>query len=98
MADLIIAVAVGLTATYYALWVLKDTNTATSIFLAGIAAVLPDALEGPYIFMQKETGVLNVLTNIQRKMQFQAPLPWGMITQLIVILVSLLVISSSIIR
>ena len=98
MADLIIAVAVGLTATYYALWVLKDTNTATSIFLAGIAAVLPDALEGPYIFMQKETGVLNVLTNIQRKMQFQAPLPWGIITQLIVILVSLLVISSSIIR
>lgn len=95
MADLIIGVAVGLTATYYSLWVLKDTNMAINIFLAGAASVLPDALEGPYIFMQKETGFIKTLTILQRKMQFQAPLPWGIISQLLVISVSLLVILNS---
>ena len=88
MADLVAGVFVGLTATYYSLWVLNDTSLATNIFLCGIASVLPDALEGPYIFMKKEPKLLRPITLVQKKMQFQAPLPWGMITQIIVVLVS----------
>lgn len=77
MADLILGVAIGLVSTLYALWVLNDTAMAMNIFLCGIAAVLPDALEGPYIYMKSEPKILQPLTRLQRKMQFQAPLPWG---------------------
>jgi hypothetical protein len=95
MADLILAVGVGLTATLFALWVLQDQTLALTIFLCGIASVLPDALEAPYIFMGKNIGFVGALTNIQRKMQFQAPLPWGIITQFVVMLVSALLFVSS---
>lgn len=89
MADLVIGVAVGLVVTLYFLWVVKDSTLALTIFLCGIASVLPDALEGPYIFMHKEPKILSYMTNIQRKIQFQAPLPWGLLTQLGVIAVSI---------
>jgi hypothetical protein len=95
MADLTIAVAVGLTATLYALWVVKDSALALNIFLCGIAAVLPDALEAPHIFLNKDIFPFTILVNIQRKLQFQAPLPWGVISQLLVIAVSYAVTLSS---
>lgn len=96
MADLAFGISLGLSVTLYALWVLNDGPLALNIFLCGIAAVLPDALEGPYIYMKNEPRSLSYLTRIQRKMQFQAPLPWGIITQLIVIVISTLIISASI--
>jgi hypothetical protein len=95
MADLILAVGIGLTAVLFALWVLQDQALALNIFLCGIISVLPDALEAPYIFMGKETGFVGMLTKIQRKIQFQAPLPWGIITQLVVMFVAGLLIVSS---
>lgn len=92
MADLVVGVAVGLIATLYFLWVVKDSTLALTSFLSGIAAVLPDILEGPYIFMDKEPKILSYMTNIQRKLQFQAPLPWGILTQLLVIAISIYLI------
>ncbi len=91
MADLALGVVVGLTSTLYALWVMHDSSLALNIFLCGIAAVLPDALEAPYIFMKKEPKILSHITKIQKKMQFQAPLPWGVLTQVLVILTSIFV-------
>ncbi len=91
MADLVVGVAAGLTATYYALWFLKDTQLATNIFLCGIASVLPDALEVPHIFLKSEPKPLTYISAIQSRMQFQAPLPWGMISQLVVIGFSILI-------
>jgi hypothetical protein len=92
MADLVVGVAIGLTFTLYALWVVKNPNLSLNIFLCGIASVLPDALEGPYIFMKKEPAFLHWLTFMQKKMQFQAPLPWGIITQILVSGLSLFLI------
>ncbi len=85
MADLVLGVAVGLTATYYALWGLNNPALAANIFMCGIGSVLPDALESPHLFLKKDIPILNQLGKIQGKLQFQAPLPWGMITQIIVI-------------
>ena len=97
MADLVIAVSVGLTATLYCLWVLNNPAVALSVFIAGICSVLPDALEAPHIYMQKDWGILGVLTRIQSRLQFQAPLPWGIISQVIVMLVaSILILNSTI--
>jgi hypothetical protein len=92
MADLALAVALGVAATTYALWVLHNPALALNIFLCGIASSLPDAITGLRIFVQKEPAILKVINRTQSKVQFQAPLPWGIITQLLVIVVSSLLI------
>jgi hypothetical protein len=97
MADLVVAVAIGLTATLYALWVLNNVPLAANIFMCGIGSVLPDALEAPHIYMHKDLKFLGALTKIQKKLQFQAPLPWGLITQILVILVASMLILDSIV-
>ena len=92
MFDLVIGVAVGLTATLYTLWVLKNPHLSLNIFLCGIASVLPDVFETPYIFGKSEPKILSYLTSFQRKIQFQAPLPWGIISQILIVTVSLILI------
>ena len=96
MADLVLGVAVGLSFTYYALWSMGDTALALNIFLCGIASVLPDALEGPYIYYEKVPKLSMFIYRIQKKAQFQAPLPWGVLTQILVVVVCLGLILNSI--
>lgn len=97
MADLIIGVALGIGFVLYALWVKNDPSLSLNIFLCGVISVLPDALEGPYIYMDNEPKILQPLTKLQRRIQFPIPLPWGMLTQAVVVVAALLLISSSII-
>lgn len=84
MADFGVGIAVGLTFTLYALWVKDDSALALRTFLCGIASVLPDALEAPHIFTNAKIGFVEKLTSVQRKLQTQAPLPWGLLTQVVV--------------
>jgi hypothetical protein len=92
MGDLAVGVAVGVSFTCYYLWVKNDPLLAVTVFFSGIASVLPDALSSLTIFGEKEGRFLKTLNTIQSKMQFQAPLPWGIITQILVILISILLI------
>jgi hypothetical protein len=92
MGDLAVGVAVGVSFTCYFLWVKNDPLLAATTFFCGIASVLPDALSSLSIFGEKEGKFLKVLNTIQSKMQFQAPLPWGIITQILVIIISLIFI------
>lgn len=94
MADLGLAVAIGVTFTLYALWILQMPNLALNIFLCGIASVLPDAISSVAIFNGQPWPV-KIIFKLQAILQFQAPLPWGIISQLIVIAVSLLTIGHS---
>ena len=95
MADLVIGVAIGLSITLYILWVLKTPDIALNAFMCGVGAVLPDAVEAPYIYMKKEPKLIGALAKVQSKLQFQAPLPWGVISQLLVVASSSLIILSS---
>lgn len=95
MADLVLGVALGLTLTLYALWVLKNNQMALSIFVGGIGGVLPDALEGPHIYMKEEPKWVKPISKLQSRLQFQAPLPWGLLSQALVILFSSLIIANS---
>ena len=88
MADLVLGVAVGLTTTLYVLWVIKNPPLALNVFLSGIGSVLPDVIEGPHIYMENEPKIVKSIAGIQSKLQFQAPLPWGVISQVLVIGVS----------
>lgn len=92
MGDFGLGIVVGLVFTLYALWVKNDSALAVNTFLCGVASVLPDALEAPYIFADIKIKFMGRVTDIQRKMQTQAPLPWGLLTQLVVVILCLLLI------
>jgi hypothetical protein len=92
MGDLAVGVAVGVAFTCYFLWVKNNPQTALTVFICGIASVLPDALSSLSIVGGKENKFLKILNKVQSKMQFQAPLPWGIITQILVVLISLIFI------
>ncbi|MCA9308697.1 MAG: hypothetical protein R3B92_02180 [Patescibacteria group bacterium] len=96
MADMSIGIFIALTFTYYALWGLGDSYLALNIFLCGLASVLPDALTGPYIYTDNPPKFCMWIKNIQSKAQTQAPLPWGIFTQLVVVAVSVFLIWRSI--
>jgi len=95
MGDLVLGVAVGLIATLYTLWIIKNPQLAVNIFLSGIAAVLPDVIEAPHIYMKNEPKLVKSIASVQSKLQFQAPLPWGIISQILVMGISSCVIARS---
>ncbi len=95
MADLALGISVGLTTTLFALWVKNDSGLALNILLCGIGSVLPDALEGPHIYFHNEPKLLKLVSRTQSKLQFQAPLPWGILTQLLVMTFCALIILNS---
>ena len=69
----------------------NDPSLAIRYFLCGIASVLPDALETPHIFTDTKYNWVEKLTQVQKKLQTQAPLPWGILTQVVIVAVCLLV-------
>lgn len=92
MADFGLGIAVGLVFTLYALWVKDDSALALRTFLCGIASVLPDALEAPHIYTDSKIKFVEKLTDVQRKLQTQAPLPWGLLTQAVIAFLCLLIL------
>lgn len=89
MGDMAVGVAVGVGFTSFAYFELNNTLLAINIFLCGVFSVLPDALSSLDLFLGKKHPLLNLLNRAQSAMQFQAPLPWGILTQLLVIAISL---------
>ncbi len=94
IADICLGLAAGLTATFFALWKLSDASLALNFFLCSFASVLPDALEAPHLFFGVNDPFTRTLLFVQHKMQYQAKLPWGIISQIAVILVCLALLSS----
>jgi hypothetical protein len=92
MGDFGVGIFVGTVFTLYALWFKHDSSLALSTFLCGIASVLPDALEAPHIFTDAKIRFVEGLTDVQRKLQTQAPLPWGFLTQFVVVVLCLLLV------
>lgn len=97
MGDFGIAIAIGMFFSLHAMWNQSDTMQALTLFLCGIGSVLPDALEVPHVYMENEPRISYLVYSVQHKLQFQAPLPWGILTQLFVCGASLLLILHSII-
>lgn len=98
MADFGLGLTIGLTATFYALWARNNPPLALNIFLCSLASVLPDALEAPHIFFGANDRFSRTLLAVQHKMQFQAKLPWGIISQIVVISACLILLAGSLLR
>jgi len=89
MADIGLGIGVGVLFTAKYLWLDHNTTLAITSFLCGIVAVLPDVLEAPYIYLGSAPAFIKGLTNIQRKLQTQAPMLIGITIQILIILGSL---------
>lgn len=80
--DVILSLAAGLA---IALQALPDISKFLVIIFACFLAVLPDVIEGPFFYFGCKWPILMKLVNFQVKIQGKAKLPWGLITQLVVI-------------
>ncbi len=86
--DVILSLAAGLT---IALQALPDINKFLVIIFACFLAVLPDVIEAPFFYFGCKWPVLMRLINFQVKIQGKAKLPWGLLTQILTIIIVLLV-------
>ncbi|GIW69370.1 MAG: hypothetical protein KatS3mg101_0117 [Patescibacteria group bacterium] len=93
--ELTLAVATGTAFVLYALWLLNNPPLALRFLLCGIGGVLPDLMSGLTLYLKNINGILKINNQIQATLQFQSPLPWGIITQILVSFFSVLVILSS---
>lgn len=96
MGELTLAVSIGTTFILYSLWKLDDPQLAFRIFICGIGSVLPDLLGGLKLYLKNADGFLSLNDKIQARLQFQSPLPWGILTQVAVSVFCFLLILNSI--
>jgi hypothetical protein len=95
MADLSLGIAFGLSFTLYALFKLNNPALATNIFLCGVFSAVPDLIMAPILFNPDVQGIPRKMYKIQSKLHFHMPLPWGLISQIVVSGVCLFLILSS---
>ncbi len=71
-------------------------NVNQAVVLAGTCAFanLPDALEAPYVFLDNNNWVTKNIMRIQHIFHGRAHLPWGIVTQIgVVILITFLILT-----
>lgn len=93
--ELSLAVAAGTASVLYALWLANDPALAFRMLICGIGGVIPDLLSGLTMYLKNLNGFMKINNRVQSKLQFQAPLPWGIFTQVLVSFFSVLVILGS---
>ncbi|MDP3918204.1 MAG: hypothetical protein Q8Q30_03465 [Candidatus Woesebacteria bacterium] len=64
-----------------------------NILLASFASILPDIVEGPYFLFGWKNEVLQKWISFQKSIQSEANLFWGLLTQVLVILGALYIIT-----
>lgn len=63
------------------------------IYLASVMSILPDIAEGPYFLFGWRNKYLDIILRFQRSIQANANIFWGLITQILVILGALYIIT-----
>jgi len=64
---------------------LPNQRLASTIFFSAALANLPDALEAPLIFTNSKNPISMGMYKVQHTLHARWPLPWGLLTQLVVI-------------
>ena len=64
-----------------------------NILLAAFVSILPDVVEGPYFLLGWKNELIKKWINFQKSIQSEANLFWGLLTQVLVILGALYIIS-----
>ena len=74
---------------YIASLQMPDSIHAFTILLASFAAVAPDVVEGPYFFLNMKTKFIEKWIRFQKAIQNDAPIQFGMATQVVTVLACL---------
>lgn len=84
---------IGLDLTCAVLLTIFLANGNMYIYLAAFAAILPDLAEGPHYIFGIRNKYLQIWINFQKSIQASANLFWGILTQVLVLLGSLYILS-----
>lgn len=69
--------------------VLPNDRMAANIMLSSLAAILPDVVEGPYFLFGWKNKFLDIWMKLQKRIQADANLFWGNITQIATLIICL---------
>lgn len=75
--------------SYIAFRVLPNTNHFLTILIACFLAVSPDVAEIPYYFFKWRPAFVTKLVDFQRSHQWNVPPVWGILSQIVIISLSL---------
>ena len=89
--DCSVALILGSALAYRAL---PNTGHAITILLASFASILPDLVEFPYFYFKRRDKFYTVWSSFQKSIQCDTTVFWGLLTQLITIVASILWINS----
>lgn len=85
--DCVIALIFGSAVAYSTL---PNVNMAISVMLCSFASILPDLVEFPYFYFKRRDKFYTVWSSFQKSIQNDTTVFWGLMTQLITILASIL--------
>lgn len=91
VADFLIGLSLGV------IFIIRAAPTnpalARTIFFSAAFANLPDALEAPYVFLGNKNPVTMFIMKIQHILHNKETLPWGIITQIVTVILGLVVLA-----
>ena len=93
--DLSLGIALGLSFTFYALWMQQNPYLALNMFVCGITAVIPDAMYAPIVFVNSKNVIIRFFYKLQGKLHSRAEIIFGNITQIAVLISAFLVTVNS---
>ena len=83
--DIVCGLTLGLFFVFRALWFFGNAWQALNILGACFLSVLPDLVELPHVLLGKSNKISLLMLSIQRKIHIKQKLPWGFVTQILVI-------------
>ncbi len=84
--DVLLALVLGLFIASLAYVKSAQTSSFVRIILGCFFAVLPDLIEAPLLLFNIKGEFPKRLLKIQSKLQWNIPLPWGLITQVVLVI------------
>lgn len=85
--DVFISILIGCGISYLAL---PNVAHSLTILLASFAAALPDIIEGPYFFLNKDSKLIERWVKFQKSIQVDTSIIPGLLTQALTVIVAFL--------
>ena len=87
IADEVVAIALTLFMAYK---FMPDINKSLLILTCSLLSVLPDQIKVPYFFCNRRLGIIKKWVDFERGIQVEVKPLWGILTQILVVISSLL--------
>lgn len=85
--DCLVALTLGTTIAYNSL---PNVSMAISVMICSFVSILPDLVEFPYFYFKRRDKFYTVWSSFQKSIQNDTTVFWGLLTQIITILASIM--------